>query len=125
MFRYSVGFRILRTEKFGAVDCITTLNSNITAMQQSFQDGVDQIYNALVAKGSTPASKSLADVVQAINDLETDVKHRVRFIYKTSGTNYPGNPASYAVLYIDEVFVCGVGPWNTTYNVSKKYDQYV
>ena len=29
MFRYSVGFRILRTGKFGAVDYITTLNSNI------------------------------------------------------------------------------------------------
>lgn len=29
MFRYSVGFRILRTGKSGAVDCITTLNSNI------------------------------------------------------------------------------------------------
>lgn len=29
MFRYSVGFRILRTGKSVAVDCITTLNSNI------------------------------------------------------------------------------------------------
>lgn len=30
MFRYSVGFRILRTEKFGTVSMITVLNSNIT-----------------------------------------------------------------------------------------------
>ena len=29
MFRYSVGFRILRTEKFGTVFMITVLNSNI------------------------------------------------------------------------------------------------
>lgn len=30
MLRYSVGFRILRTRKFGATNYITTLNSNIT-----------------------------------------------------------------------------------------------
>lgn len=30
MLRYSVSFRILRTEKFGAVSIITALNSNIT-----------------------------------------------------------------------------------------------
>lgn len=29
MLRYSVGFRILRTEKFGTVSIITVLNSNI------------------------------------------------------------------------------------------------
>lgn len=95
-------------------------------MQQSFQDGVDQIYNALVAKGSTPASKSLADVVQAINDLETDVKHRVRFIYETVIHMGPYNqPVSYAKLFIDEVQVSGVEPWNDQFGVKKTYDQFV
>lgn len=95
-------------------------------MQQSFQDGVDQIYNALVAKGSTPDSKSLADVVQAINDLETDVKHRVRFIYETAINMGPYNqPVSYAKLFIDEVQVAGVEPWNSNFGTKKTYDQYI
>lgn len=105
---------------------VNTLNSNMTEMQQSFQDGVDQIYNALVAKGSTPASKSLADVVQAINDLETDVKHRVRFIYETAIHMGPyDKPVSYAKLFIDEVQVAGVEPWNDQFGVKKTYDEYI
>ena len=43
-------------------DAVSTLESN-------FQDGVDAIYDACVAKGSTPASQSLSDVVQGIMDI--------------------------------------------------------
>lgn len=43
-------------------------NSNLKA---NFQAGVDSIYDAIVAKGSTPASKSLGDVVAGINALDT------------------------------------------------------
>jgi hypothetical protein len=35
-------------------------------MQINFQDGVDSIYDACVAKGSTPASQSLSDVIDGI-----------------------------------------------------------
>ena len=35
----------------------------------NFQDGVDSVYNACVAKGSTPASHSLSDVVAAIGNI--------------------------------------------------------
>ena len=41
------------------------------SLQQNFQAGVDSIYDAVVAKGSTPASKSLSDVVQGIEDIPT------------------------------------------------------
>ena len=34
--------------------------NEITEMKSNFQDGVDAIYDACVAKGSTPASQSLA-----------------------------------------------------------------
>ena len=44
----------------------TELQSAISTLQASFQDGVDAIYNACVRKGSTPASHSLADVIAAI-----------------------------------------------------------
>ena len=43
-------------------------NSNLKA---NFQAGVDSIYDACVAKGSTPASKSLSDVVEGINNITT------------------------------------------------------
>ena len=45
-----------------------SLNSNLKA---NFQAGVDSIYDAVVAKGSTPASKSLSDVIAAINNIKT------------------------------------------------------
>lgn len=51
------------TELNAAIDdAVSTLESN-------FQDGVDAIYDACVAKGSTPASQSLSDVVQGIMDI--------------------------------------------------------
>lgn len=43
------------------------LKSDITTLQTNFQAGVDSVYNAVVAKGSTPASKSLSDVVAGIS----------------------------------------------------------
>lgn len=42
MFRYSVGFRILRTEKFRTVSMITVLNSNITNVANA--SGVINVY---------------------------------------------------------------------------------
>ena len=45
------------------------LNVAVNTLQSNFQDGVDEIYDACVAKGSTPASQSLSDVVQGIMDI--------------------------------------------------------
>lgn len=57
-----VGY-VTETEMTDAIDdAVSTLESN-------FQDGVDAIYDACVAKGSTPASQSLSDVVQGIMDI--------------------------------------------------------
>ena len=44
-------------------DLLDTLEGTL---QSNFQDGVDDVYDAVVAKGSTPASHSLADVVTGI-----------------------------------------------------------
>ena len=44
----------------------TELATEIAALQSSFQDGVDRIYEACVRKGSTPVSHSLTDVIAAI-----------------------------------------------------------
>lgn len=40
-----------------------------TKLQTNFQAGVDAIYNAVVAEGSTPASHSLNDVVDGIHNI--------------------------------------------------------
>lgn len=41
----------------------------IDAMVSNFGDGVDEVYNACVAAGSTPASKSPADIATAIGNI--------------------------------------------------------
>lgn len=53
------------------MDSFSDVETAISTLQSNFQDGVDDIYNAIVAKGTTPASKSLSDVVKGIEDIET------------------------------------------------------
>lgn len=69
----------------------TELSTAISTLQASFQDGVDAIYNACVAKGSTPASHSLSDVVTAIYAISGDDNYRE--VNSTLNTNmrYFGN----------------------------------
>ena len=49
------------------------LNDKILTIQQSFQGGCDAIMAAVTAKGSTPASNGVSDIVAAINTL-TDTR---------------------------------------------------
>lgn len=42
------------------------IDTKISDLQTSFQGGVDSVYNAIVAQGTTPVSKSLSDIVNAI-----------------------------------------------------------
>lgn len=51
------------------------LASAVATLQANFQAGVDAIYNACVGKGSTPASHSLADVVDAIYAIGGNTPH--------------------------------------------------
>ncbi len=53
----------------------TELSNAVATLQANFQAGVDAIYNACVGKGSTPASHSLADVVDAIYAIGGNVPH--------------------------------------------------
>lgn len=47
------------------------IDSTKSSLQSSFQAGVDGIYNAITAQGTTPASKSQGDVKNAIGTLAT------------------------------------------------------
>ena len=53
----------------------TELSNAVAALQANFRAGVDAIYNACVGKGSTPASHSLADVVDAIYAIGGNTPH--------------------------------------------------
>lgn len=50
------------------------IENSASTLQQNFQAGVDDIYDAVVAKGSTPASKSLSDVVAGIGNIPTGIQ---------------------------------------------------
>ena len=69
--------------------------TDIQTLQTNFQDGVDAIYDACVAKGSTPASQSLSDVVQGIMDIHTEASLGEKNItsngtYNAEDDNYDG-----------------------------------
>jgi len=59
---------------------------DISELQSNFQAGVDSVYNALDAKGLTPSSKSLSDVVAKIDGLRTAVVDQNRSTGSTSHT---------------------------------------
>lgn len=51
----------------------TNVEAAIKELEANFQDGVDAVYDAVVAKGSTPASHSLSDVVTGIGNIPTGI----------------------------------------------------
>jgi hypothetical protein len=55
-------------------------------MQINFQAGVEDIYDACVAKGSTPASTSLADVVAGIMAIPGATIHTATYTASTSSS---------------------------------------
>ena len=62
---YAADARIVKTHG-DEIDALVTKTDN---MKASFQAGVDGIYNAITAQGTTPASKSQSDVQAAISTL--------------------------------------------------------
>lgn len=47
------------------------LANAITILQTNFQAGVNAVYDAVYAKGVTPASHSLSDIIAAIGNIQT------------------------------------------------------
>ena len=46
-----------------------SINSQLNEMKQNFQDGVDTVYDAVVAKGTTPVDKTPSEIAIAIRKL--------------------------------------------------------
>ena len=53
----------------------------------NFQDGVDDVYDACVAKGSTPASHSLSDVITAIGNISGGSANILLYVIETKSTS--------------------------------------
>ena len=51
----------------------TNVEDAIKELETNFQAGVDDIYDAVVAKGSTPASHSLSDILTGIETIPTGI----------------------------------------------------
>ena len=69
----------------------------ILELEENFQDGVDAVYDAVVAKGSTPTSHSLSDVVTGIGNIETGITPSGTLNISTNGTHDVTNYASASV----------------------------
>jgi hypothetical protein len=55
-------------------------------LQENFQAGVDAVYDAVVAKGSTPASHSLSDIIAAIAAIPTGITPSGTLSITSNGT---------------------------------------
>ena len=69
---YAADARIVKAHG-DEIDALVTKTDN---MKASFQAGVDGIYNAITAQGTTPASKSQSDVQAAISTLSNSSYNR-------------------------------------------------
>ena len=96
---------------------ITTINQEtIPEMRENFQAGVDSIYYACRSKGSTPASKSLADVVAGIQAIQTATIHSRIFSANTRSSNIDMGE-SHDYRYIDTTGVPNINDLSFAPNV--------
>ena len=64
-------------------------NDTINTMKTNFEDGVNTIYNAVVAKGVTPLDKSPSNVAKAIESLEIKEKGQLLLTCKSNSDKLP------------------------------------
>ena len=62
-------------------------NDTINTMKTNFEDGVNTIYNAVVAKGVTPLDKSPSNVAKAIESLVIKEKGQLLLTCKSSSSD--------------------------------------
>lgn len=66
-------------------DTQQNLDDAVQELQTNFQAGVDSVYDAIVARGTTPASKSLSDVVTGIGQIQTTHTQTYTFASGSTG----------------------------------------
>lgn len=97
-------------------DLVSAINEIIA----NFQDGVDDVYDAVVAKGTTPASKSLSDVVQGIADIETATIHTETYTASSRASNLDmGESHEYRYVNTNSVPNTNASTYDVTSNGTK------
>ena len=104
------------TTQVASAKALSELNSNL---KSNFQAGVDSIYDAVVAKGSTPTSKSLSDVVAGINNIQTEVSNISCSQIYNNGTQ--DNSISYTYIATESCFVIAYAVAGYLYHSYDKY----
>ena len=91
------------------------LKSDFSALQSTFQSDVNDVYNAIVTKGTTPQSKSLSDIVSAIGNIQTD--HTSTYAPSArSADNDMGQRHSYRYVNTNNVSNSNSGTYDVTSN---------
>lgn len=90
-------------------DSSTHLGANnvqtaIQKIKTNFQAGVDAVYDAVVAKGSTPASHSLSDVIAGIGNIPTGITPTGTFIYTGSESSWTQDISTYQYADASNVY---------------------
>ncbi len=84
----------------GMVDDISGINTEIENMQETFQDGVDEIYNAIVSEGVTPSSSTPTACATGIATV-ADVKYTSGYDTGSAAGYINGYDNGYAAGYSD------------------------
>ena len=121
---YAADARIVKAHG-DEIDALVTKTDN---MKASFQAGVDGIYNAITAQGTTPASKSQSDVQAAIPTLANSSYNKgyANRGYTTRSFNFSGVPIGkdkLTTLEID-ISLSGYSPISagiTAFNITKNH----
>ena len=80
-----------------------TIDDNVSTLQSNFQAGVNSVYNAVVAKGVTPASYSLSDIITGIGNIATATSIVWKFNSKNSSWGQYLPAYTYNTFYLDNV----------------------
>lgn len=101
IFRYDYSNEVLDLIGIGTIDdtsggtayspaLITSgaVNSKVTEMQTTFRDGVDAVYNAVVAEGVTPSASTPTAIAEAIAQIRTPNQGAWTGSGTPSGNNY-------------------------------------
>lgn len=83
---------------------VSNVQRAIEQIKSNFQGGVDAVYDAVVAKGSTPASHSLSDVIAGIGNISTGITPTGTFIYTGSEGSWTQDVSIYQYANASNVY---------------------
>ena len=87
-------YSVVVPKKSGTIALTSDVSAMQSTLQSNFQAGVDSVYNAIKAQGTTPASKSLSDVVNAIGTMSNN-RYNSGYSKGVSDADGRSNPSSY------------------------------